>query len=105
MTESVGKIGKSATFHMTACTESICTKKIRIFGTKAEVKTDGWLIRVRDFVSGKTRKVRPPMSTGGHSRGDFGLMRQFILAIDVVKNDQVGLKRAQIEFIGCTAAD
>ncbi|KAJ5471454.1 hypothetical protein N7530_008811 [Penicillium desertorum] len=96
---------KSVTFHMTAFTEGVCTKQMRIFGTKGEISTDGALVTVRDFVTGETKSITPPMSTGGHSGGDYGLMRQFVLAVDAVKNHGLELERAQIEFIGCTMED
>jgi hypothetical protein len=102
---NTGEMAKRATFHMTAFTEGVCTKRTRIFGTKGEVHTDGKLLVVRNFLTGETQEIRPPLSVGGHSGGDFGLVKQFVLAIDAVKNGRMSLERAQIEFIGCTAQD
>ncbi len=33
------------------------------------------------------------------------MVRQFVLAIDAVKNGQMSLDEAEVEFIGCTAQD
>lgn len=100
-----GATAKRATFHMTAFTDGVCTKNTRIFGTKGEIQTDGRLIVVKNFVTGETQEIRPPLSAGGHNGGDFGLVRQFVLAIDAVKNGRMSLDEAQVGFIGCTAQD
>ena len=62
-------------------------------------------IVVNNFVTGETQEIRPPLSIGGHNGSDFGLVKQFVLAIDAVKNGQMTLDEAQVEFIGCTARD
>ena len=45
------------------------------------------------------------MAEGGHGAGDGGLARQFILAIDRVKNHGEKISEAQREYIGCTLED
>lgn len=103
--EASGRMAKRANFHMTAFTHGVCTKQTKIFGTRGQIETDGKLITVHDFVAGETREIRPPLAAGGHSGGDFGLMKQFILAVDALKNGQMDLECAQVEHIGCTAQD
>lgn len=72
---------------MTAFTDGVCTKKTRIFGTKGEIQADGRPIIVNNFVTSETQEIRPLLSAGGHSGGDFGLVGRFVLAIDAVKMD------------------
>ncbi len=42
------------------------------------------------------------MESLGHGGGDLGLTRQFVLAVDRVKNHGWSADRAQRETVGCT---
>ena len=93
---------KRASFHMVAFTEKICQRRSRFYGTKGELEADGQTIRVFDFATGEARVFHPPIPGGGHGGGDDGLVRQFLLAIDAVKNHGISVRDAQREYMGCT---
>ena len=42
------------------------------------------------------------MAGGGHGGGDDGLARQFILAVDKVKNGGMSVKDVQARYVGCS---
>ncbi|KAL3474438.1 hypothetical protein BJX99DRAFT_248235 [Aspergillus californicus] len=69
---SIERIAKRATLHMTAFGEGVCTKRTKIYGTKGEIESNG----------------------RGHSGGDYGLMRRFVLAIDAVKTGMEDIIRS-----------
>ena len=97
---------KRATFHMVAFTERICERRTRVYGTEGEIETDSRTIRVHRFATGETRVLRAPQpSVGGHGGGDEGLARQFLRAIDAVKNGGCAVEDAQKLHIGCTLED
>ncbi|KAH0541434.1 hypothetical protein FGG08_004124 [Glutinoglossum americanum] len=96
---------KTAVFHMVAFTEKICERRSRIYGTKGELETDSSIIKIYDFASGETKTHRPHLAGGGHGGGDYGLARQFVLAIDAVKNHEMSVDEAQRTFVGCTLED
>jgi hypothetical protein len=100
-----GRGAKTATFHMTAFSEAISIRKTHIYGTKGEIEANSTTITVRDFITGKSKVHRPPIAGGGHGGGDDGLARQFILAIDMVKNRGMTVEEAQRAHVGCTAED
>jgi hypothetical protein len=58
--------------------------------------------QVHDFPSGSISTHRPHLSGGGHGGGDHGIIRQFILAVDAVKNHGASVSDAQHKYIGCT---
>ncbi|KAJ1334113.1 myo-inositol 2-dehydrogenase-like protein [Microdochium nivale] len=93
---------KQATFHMIAQTKRQCQRYTHVYGTEGEIYADSWTITVEDFRTGKTHVYTPRLETLGHGGGDVGLARQFIMAVDKVKNHGWGARRAQREFIGCT---
>ncbi|KAI9798189.1 MAG: hypothetical protein M1833_004938 [Piccolia ochrophora] len=93
---------KTATFHMVAFTESICERRSRIYGTKGEITADSTTIRVHYFQTRHTTVHHPVQEGGGHGGGDNGLARQFIQAIDAVKNQNWSVDEAQRTFLGCT---
>ncbi|KAH7039747.1 uncharacterized protein B0I36DRAFT_234338 [Microdochium trichocladiopsis] len=93
---------KQATFHMIAQTKRQCQRYTHIYGTEGEIYADSWTITVEDFRTGETRVYTPRMETLGHGGGDVGLTRQFIMAVDKVKNHGWSAPEAQHEFIGCT---
>ncbi|KAL2869578.1 Gfo/Idh/MocA family protein [Aspergillus lucknowensis] len=103
--ETVERPAKSATFHMTAFADGVCIKRTKIFGTKGEIESNGRTVRVVDFRTGKAEEKRPHVSFGGHSGGDHGLMRQFVYAVNAVKNDGMDVQEAQRKFIGCSIED
>ncbi|KAK2799016.1 hypothetical protein FQN50_008643 [Emmonsiellopsis sp. PD_5] len=102
-----GRTAKTATFHMTAFSEPICVHQTRIYGTRGEIEADRikGIITVRDFATHTSTKHRPHPSVGGHGGGDHGLIRQFVLAIDDVKNHGVSVEEAQRARMGCTTED
>lgn len=106
MADSMGGRGaKQATFHMVAQTKRQCERHTRIYGVDGEVYADSYTITVEDFRTGKTTTHTPPMESAGHGGGDLGLARQFVEAIDLVKNRQAEgwtADRAQREVIRCT---
>lgn len=93
---------KTANFHMIAQTEKQCERRGRIYGTKGEIAYDSKTITVYDFATESSREFHPHQPGGGHGGGDAGLARQFVKAIDAVKNHGVPVADAQAEYVGCT---
>jgi len=93
---------KQATFHMIAQTKRQCQRYTHIYGTEGEIYADSWTITIEDFRTGETKVYTPRMETLGHGGGDVGLARQFIMAVDKVKNHGWSAVDAQHEFVGCT---
>lgn len=114
--EASGQGAKNATFHMVAMTSKICQRYTHIYGTTGEIYADSEVITVTDFTKPipqnermaknesaaalETRKYYPSVPEGGHGGGDSGLARQFVLAVDRVKNGE-GVEKVQREEIGC----
>ncbi len=97
-----GRGAKTATLHMVAFTKKICQRFTNIYGTNGEIYADSDSITVQDFRTGEKRVHYPFVPEGGgHGDGDEGLSRQFVLAIDRVKNHGEKVEEAQKEFIGC----
>ena len=96
---------KRAMFHMVAFTEKICERRSRIYGTRGEMEADSRTIRVYDFASNQSSTYHPQLRGGGHGGGDDGLVRQFLLAIDAVKNGGSSVADAQKAHVGCTLED
>lgn len=97
-----GRGSKQATFHMIAQTKKQCDRYSYVYGTEGEIYADSRLITVEDFRTGETHSYKPPLESLGHGGGDVGLTRQFILAVDRVKNHGWSAEKAQAEYIGCT---
>jgi len=97
-----GRGAKTAIFHMVAHTKKICERYTHIYGSDGEIYADSETITVQDFNTGAERVYKPHIAGGGHGGGDDGLARQFILAVDAVKNHGVGVSDAQIEHVGCS---
>ncbi|CAK7216787.1 hypothetical protein SBRCBS47491_002946 [Sporothrix bragantina] len=93
---------KTATFHMVAQTKKLCDRYTNLYGVEGEIFADSETITVEDFRTGKKTVHRPPQESKGHGGGDDGLTRQFILAVDRVKNHGMAPEQAQREIIGCT---
>lgn len=93
---------KTATFHMVAQTKRICDRFSHIYGEHGEVYADSRRIVVEDFNTGKTQTYYPSIEHLGHGGGDLGLVRQFVLACDQVKNHGCEAEKAQNEYLGCT---
>lgn len=106
MSDRLGSRGaKQATFHMVAQTTRQCERFTRIYGVNGEIYADSYTITVEDFNTGKTTTHTPRMESLGHGGGDLGLTRQFVEAIDLVKNKRAEgwtSDRAQKEIIRCT---
>ncbi|KAK3989226.1 hypothetical protein QBC44DRAFT_90538 [Cladorrhinum sp. PSN332] len=99
---SQGRGAKTATFHMVAQTQRVCERYTNIYGVDGEIYADSKTIKVQDFNTGQTTIHQPRLESLGHGGGDAGLTRQFVLAVDKVKNHGWSTDRAQRELIGCT---
>ncbi|KAK3337343.1 hypothetical protein B0T19DRAFT_447928 [Cercophora scortea] len=97
-----GRGAKTATFHMVAQTRKICERYTNLYGVDGEIFADSTTIEVHDFRTGETTTHHPRRESVGHGGGDQGLTRQFVLAVDKVKNHGWTTDRAQRELIGCT---
>jgi hypothetical protein len=98
-----GRGSKTATLHMVAFTKKICERFTNIYGTNGEIYADSASITVENFQTGEKLVHYPWIPEGGgHGDGDAGLARQFVLAIDRVKNHGQSVPAAQQEFIGCS---
>ncbi|KAI0889432.1 NAD(P)-binding protein [Annulohypoxylon maeteangense] len=101
--DSVGHRGaKQATFHMIAQTKRQCHRFTYIYGTTGEIYADSRTITIEDFRTGAQTSYHPKLESLGHGGGDHGITRNFILAVDRVKNHGWAAPRAQREFIGCS---
>ena len=97
-----GRGAKTAIFHMVAQTGRICERYTNLYGVDGEIFADSTTITVQDFRTGMTITHRPRLESLGHGGGDAGLTRQFVLAVDKVKNHGWSAERAQREIVGCT---
>lgn len=93
---------KTATIHMIAFTEKQCERRGRIYGTKGEIEYDSERIRVYDFATQEARVYHPAQPGGGHGGGDAGLARQYVKAIDAVRDRNMSVDEAQRVHVGCT---
>ncbi|KAI1441821.1 NAD(P)-binding protein [Annulohypoxylon stygium] len=101
--DGVGHRGaKQATFHMIAQTKRQCHRFTYVYGTTGEIYADSRTITVEDFQTGAQKSYHPKLESLGHGGGDHGITRNFILAVDRVKNHGWEAPRAQREFIGCS---
>lgn len=98
----VGRGAKTAIFHMVAHTKKICERYTHIYGSDGEIYADSETITVQDFNTGAKKIYKPHIAGGGHGGGDDGLARQFILAVDAVKNQGASVADAQNEHVGCS---
>jgi hypothetical protein len=82
-------------------------RRTLVYGTKGELETDNdkGIITVRSFITGKTEVHKVPLAFGGHAGGDYALARQFVLAVDAVKNNGMSVEEAERVYVGCTAED
>ncbi len=98
----VGRGAKQAVFHMVAHTKKICERYSNIYGSDGEIYADSETITVENFNTGAKKIYRPHVAGGGHGGGDDGLARQFILAVDAVKNHGMTIQEAQRVHVGCS---
>ncbi|KAK0100137.1 hypothetical protein ONS95_008476 [Cadophora gregata] len=98
----LGRGAKTAVFHMVAHTKKQCDRYSHFYGNDGEIYADSETITVQDFNTGATRIYKPHLAGGGHGGGDDGLARQFILAVDAVKNHAVSVEEAQKVHVGCS---
>ncbi|KAI1192563.1 NAD(P)-binding protein [Nemania serpens] len=96
---------KQVTFHMIAQTKKQCQRYTYVYGTEGEIYADSKTITIEDFRTGETKTYKPKLESLGHGGGDHGLTRQFVLAVDRVKNGGWKAENAQREFIGCSLED
>lgn len=96
------KLAKQATLHMVASSKKICERYSHVYGTDGEIYADSRTITVENFTTGETKTFQPKQEDSGHGGGDVGLARQFVTAVDKVKNEGWDVARAQAEFIGCS---
>jgi hypothetical protein len=97
-----GRGAKTAIFHMVAFTKKICDRYSIIYGTDGEIHADSASIVVENFSNGEKKTYYPHLAGGGHGGGDGGLTRQFVLAVDRVKNHGEDVAVAQNAYVGCT---
>ncbi|KKA30572.1 hypothetical protein TD95_001086 [Thielaviopsis punctulata] len=96
------RLAKTATFHMVAQTDKICQRYSHFYGSHGEIYADSAEIRVTDFRTGETQVLTPTIEDAGHGGGDLGLARQFVGAVDAVKNGGWSVKKAQTEYVNCS---
>ncbi|KAI1352250.1 NAD(P)-binding protein [Xylaria sp. FL0043] len=101
-TSNSARGAKQATFHMIAQTKKQCQRYTYVYGTEGEIYADSKTITIEDFKTGETKTYQPKLESLGHGGGDHGLTRQFVLAVDRVKNGGWKAEDAQQEFIGCS---
>ncbi|EKD13190.1 uncharacterized protein L3040_002992 [Drepanopeziza brunnea f. sp. 'multigermtubi'] len=97
-----GRGAKTAVFHMVAHTKKQCDRYSHFYGNDGEIYADSETITVQDFNTDATKIYKPHLAGGGHGGGDDGLARQFILAVDAVKNHGVSVQEAQRLHVGCS---
>ena len=98
-----GTGAKIAAMHMVAFTKKICERYTNVYGVDGEIYADGKSIKVQNFHSGTTKMYYPYIpKQQGHGDADEGLARQFVLAVDRVKNHGQEVADAQIEHLGCS---
>ncbi|EAL63729.1 hypothetical protein DDB_G0287323 [Dictyostelium discoideum AX4] len=78
--------GALSSFSMVAFTESMCVRKIRIFGSMGQLEcNNGYDIIYDDFKFGQKEIFKPPViqktKMSNHGSSDYYLMRSFIYAI------------------------
>ncbi|KAF2401941.1 NAD(P)-binding protein [Trichodelitschia bisporula] len=96
-----GRAAKTAIFHMTAPTESVCERRGRIYGTAGEITYDFDTIFVHSFATGKTETVVPEGRGGGHGGGDDALAENFCKAVQAVLSGEMDAEESQKRFVGC----
>ncbi|KAK4197512.1 hypothetical protein QBC40DRAFT_207055 [Triangularia verruculosa] len=97
-----GRGSKLATFHMVAQTKQVCERYTHLYGVDGEIFADSKTIAVHNFNTGENTTHNTQVESLGHGGGDAGLTRQFVMAVDMVKNHGWSTDRAQKELIGCT---
>ncbi|ORX94968.1 NAD(P)-binding protein [Basidiobolus meristosporus CBS 931.73] len=74
--------GKTCNFTMVVCTESMCERKTRIFGTLGELEADGHVVRHFDFLTRRIEIIRPERDDEDEddivNSGDYGVIRHFL---------------------------
>ena len=76
--------GQTASFTMTGFTQAR-GRETRIFGTRGEIRGDGKILEIYDFLSDTKESVdttrKDVSSLAGHGGGDYGLMHAFVSAV------------------------
>ncbi|KAH8893913.1 NAD(P)-binding protein [Thozetella sp. PMI_491] len=95
-----GRGSKTATLHMVAWSKKICTRLTHVYGGDGEVYADSASITVHNFKTGD-KKVHYPYvpADGGHTDADEGLSRNFVLAVDRIKNHGADVAESQLHLV------
>ncbi|KAJ3056612.1 hypothetical protein HK102_011171, partial [Quaeritorhiza haematococci] len=80
--------GRTANFSMIACTEEVCQRKTKIFGSRGELIGDGLTITHFDFTTGKSTTYEPygkdrVKGVEHHGGGDTNLVAAFLYDVSV----------------------
>jgi hypothetical protein len=97
-----GRGAKTALFHMVAFTDSVCSRRGRIYGADGEVSYDSENIHVLDFRTGETKSYYVPAPPdAGHGGGDDALALNMISAVLAVRKGEMSVQQAQWRHLGC----
>ena len=94
---------KTAILHMPHATQSQCERRGRIYGSLGEITYDSQTISVITFADEKTttHEVPRPRYEESHGGGDFGLVGNFVGAVEAVESGEMSVRDAQWRFVGC----
>lgn len=82
--------GATASFTMVAFTDVICDRQVRLHFSHGEIIGNMSTFTVTDFRKRYTETHRPKNEGGGHGGGDMGLIKSFVKAVRMEKQDLLG---------------